>query len=109
MTDKMDTTDAMDTMRDSAYRQAGVNLEASNRAKALMSAAVKSTYSAEVLAGMGAFGGLYDASRLQKMNGPVLVASTDGVGTKTKVASRLGRWDSVGHDLVNHCINDILV
>lgn len=93
----------------SAYSAAGVNIEASNRAKQLMADAVKSTYSAEVLAGMGAFGGLYDASRLLTMTGPVLVASTDGVGTKTKVASRLGRWDTVGQDLVNHCVNDILV
>jgi phosphoribosylformylglycinamidine cyclo-ligase len=62
-----------------------------------------------VLAGIGAFGGLFDASALKSMEHPVLVASTDGVGTKTKVAAKLNRWDSIGQDLVNHCINDILV
>jgi phosphoribosylformylglycinamidine cyclo-ligase len=74
-----------------------------------MAQAVKATYGPEVLAGIGAFGGLYDASRLKAMNAPVLVASTDGVGTKTKVAARLNRWDTIGRDLVNHCVNDILV
>ena len=93
---------------DSAYTQAGVNLDAAQRAKQLMAAAVRSTYGPEVLAGIGAFGGMFSAARLKDMPEPVLVASTDGVGTKTKVAARLGRWDTVGHDLVNHCVNDIL-
>jgi phosphoribosylformylglycinamidine cyclo-ligase len=91
------------------YAESGVDISAGERATALMSAAVKATYGAEVLAGIGAFGGLFDASALKGMKSPVLVASTDGVGTKTKVAARMGRWDSIGHDLVNHCINDILV
>ncbi len=94
---------------DDAYRQAGVNIAAGQRAAELMAAAVRSTYGAEVLAGIGAFGGLYDARRVQAMTAPVLVASTDGVGTKTSVAARLERWDSIGADLVNHCVNDILV
>lgn len=92
-----------------AYTRSGVDIAAGNRATELMSQAVKSTYGAEVLAGIGAFGGLFDAGALRTMNAPVLVASTDGVGTKTKVAARLGRWDTVGQDLVNHCVNDILV
>ncbi|MBI1280402.1 MAG: phosphoribosylformylglycinamidine cyclo-ligase [Anaerolineaceae bacterium] len=96
-------------MTGNAYELAGVNIDASNRAKTLMTAAVKSTYGKEVLSGIGAFGGLFDASALKGMESPVLVASTDGVGTKTKVASRLNRWESIGHDLVNHSINDILV
>ncbi len=96
-------------MTGNAYELAGVNIDASNRAKALMTAAVKSTYGKEVLSGIGAFGGLFDASALKGMESPVLVASTDGVGTKTKVAARLNRWESIGHDLVNHSINDILV
>jgi phosphoribosylformylglycinamidine cyclo-ligase len=93
----------------SAYGRAGVDIDAGNRATALMAAAVKSTYTPEVLAGLGAFGGMFDARRLAQMTAPVLVASTDGVGTKTKVAARFNRWESIGHDLVNHCVNDILV
>jgi len=61
------------------------------------------------LLGIGAFGGLYDAGRLKTMDAPVLVSSTDGVGTKTMVASALGSYDTLGMDIVNHCINDILV
>ncbi|HET9222845.1 MAG TPA: phosphoribosylformylglycinamidine cyclo-ligase [Roseiflexaceae bacterium] len=93
---------------DGAYTQAGVSLDAAQRAKQLMAAAVRSTYGPEVLAGIGAFGGMFSAARLKDMAEPVLVASTDGVGTKTKVAARMGRWDTIGHDLVNHCVNDIL-
>jgi phosphoribosylformylglycinamidine cyclo-ligase len=74
-----------------------------------MKAAVQSTYGPAVLAGIGAFGGLFDAAALKELESPVLVASTDGVGTKTRVAAYLGRWESIGADLVNHCINDILV
>lgn len=96
-------------MTDSAYRSAGVDIDAGNKATSLMAAAVKSTYTPEVLAGLGAFGGMFDASKLAGMSAPVLVASTDGVGTKTKVAARFNRWDTIGQDLVNHCVNDILV
>ena len=92
-----------------AYAQAGVDIAAGQQATALMKEAVQATYGPEVLAGLGAFGGLFDAGRLQEMAGPVLVASTDGVGTKTKVAAQLNRWDTVGQDIVNHCTNDILV
>jgi phosphoribosylformylglycinamidine cyclo-ligase len=92
-----------------SYATAGVDIAAGHRATDLMKAAVRSTYGSEVLAGIGAFGGLYDAAALKEMAAPVLVASTDGVGTKTKVAARLNRWDSIGRDLVNHCVNDILV
>jgi len=91
------------------YAHAGVDIEAGNRAVDLMRAAVKSTYGAEVLAGIGAFGGLFDAAALKGMTAPVLVASTDGVGTKVKLAAQAGRYASIGHDIVNHCINDILV
>lgn len=92
-----------------AYSLSGVDIDAGNRATSLMAQAVRSTYGAEVLAGLGAFGGLFDASALKRMDAPVLVASTDGVGTKTKVAAKLGRWETIGQDLVNHCVNDILV
>jgi phosphoribosylformylglycinamidine cyclo-ligase len=99
-----------DPSKDSSkYAQAGVSIAAGNRAVELMRDAVKATHGPEVLAGVGAFGGVFDASRLKSMHAPLLVASTDGVGTKVKVAARLGRWDTVGQDLVNHCVNDILV
>ncbi len=93
----------------SAYASAGVNIDAGNRAVELMREAVHSTYNRQALAGIGAFGGLFDASALQAMRAPVLVASTDGVGTKVKLAAQAQRYESIGHDIVNHCIDDILV
>jgi len=95
--------------QEDAYKQAGVDIAAGQRAVELMQAAVRATHGPEVLASIGAFGGLYNVSAITLMEAPVLVASTDGVGTKTKVAARLGRWESIGRDLVHHCINDILV
>lgn len=91
------------------YQAAGVDIAAGARAVELMKGAVRATYGPEVLLGIGAFGGLFDAAALRGMDAPVLVASTDGVGTKTKIASALGRYDTIGHDIVNHCVNDILV
>lgn len=93
----------------SAYSNSGVDIDAGNRAVKMMSKAVRSTYGPEVLAGIGAFGGLFDGSILKTMDSPVLVASTDGVGTKTKLAAQAKRYASIGHDIVNHCTNDILV
>jgi phosphoribosylamine--glycine ligase / phosphoribosylformylglycinamidine cyclo-ligase len=93
----------------SAYQHAGVNIDAGNRAVKLMRAEVQSTYNEHVLAGIGSFGGLYDAVDFQTMHQPVMVASTDGVGTKVKLAAALGRYRGVGMDIVNHCIDDILV
>ncbi len=93
----------------STYRSAGVDIDAGNRAVELMRAAVQATYGPEVLAGLGAFGGLYSADALKNLAEPVLVASTDGVGTKVKLAAQCGRYESIGHDIVNHCLNDILV
>jgi phosphoribosylformylglycinamidine cyclo-ligase len=87
-----------------------VDIDTANRAKQLMAAAVRSTHGPAVLAGMGAFGGALALSdTLARYPDPVLVASTDGVGTKTLVAAAVGRYDTVGQDLVNHCINDLLV
>lgn len=92
------------------YAQAGVDIDAANRAKQLMAAAVASTHGPEVLAGMGAFGGAFDLGpALAGGERPVLVASTDSVGTKVLVARAAGRFDTVGQDLVNHCVNDIVV
>lgn len=93
----------------SSYAMAGVSIDAGNQAVDLMRRAVQSTYGSEVLAGIGAFGGLFDAAGIKEMHSPVLVASTDGVGTKVKIAAQAGSYASVGADLVNHCINDILV
>lgn len=92
------------------YSAAGVDIAAATRAKELMAAAVRSTHGPAVLAGMGAFGGCFDAAlALAGMQAPVLVSSTDGVGTKTLVAAAVGRYDTVGRDLVHHAVNDILV
>jgi phosphoribosylformylglycinamidine cyclo-ligase len=96
------------TTDESAYKRAGVDISAGNRATNLMKAAVQATHDDRVLAGIGAFGGLFDVSSFKEMKRPTLVASTDGVGTKTKVASQLNQWGTIGQDLVNHCINDIL-
>jgi phosphoribosylaminoimidazole synthetase len=96
-------------MTTSQYAESGVDIDAGNRAVDLMKAAVQGTHNQSVLAGIGAFGGLFDASAIKLMSHPVLVASTDGVGTKVKLAASFGRYRSIGHDLVNHCINDILV
>ncbi len=92
-----------------AYARAGVNIAAGTQAVSLMADAIRSTYGTEVIGGIGAFGGMYSLAGVQQLCEPVLVASTDGVGTKTMVAAQLQRWDTIGQDLVNHCINDILV
>ena len=92
-----------------SYAASGVDIDAGNRAVELMKDSVKATYNESVLAGIGSFGGLFDASALKQMDSPVLVASTDGVGTKVKLAASVGRYRGIGHDIVNHCINDILV
>ncbi len=92
-----------------AYAAAGVNIAEGTRAVTLMQDAVKSTHDARVIAGVGAFGGVFDVSSLKGMERPLLVASTDGVGTKTMVAAKVGNWTGIGADIVNHGINDILV
>jgi len=100
---------AQRALHKSAYADSGVSIDAGNLTVDLMKDAVKSTYTPAVLAGIGSFGGLYDASSLKTFNQPVLVASTDGVGTKVKLAAAAGRYRGIGQDIVNHCINDILV
>lgn len=96
-------------MSGSTYKDAGVDIEAGHRAVQLMKAAVERTHGPRVLGGLGSFGGLFSAAFLKDMVDPILVSSADGVGTKTKVASAMGRYDTVGQDIVNHCIDDILV
>ncbi|MDP4220304.1 MAG: phosphoribosylformylglycinamidine cyclo-ligase [Bacteroidota bacterium] len=90
------------------YESAGVNIEAGEEVVRRIKPLVRKTFNPNVLTDIGGFGGLYDA-RFPGMKQPVLVSSTDGVGTKIKVAIDAGKFDSVGHDLVNHCTNDILV
>lgn len=87
------------------YVAAGVNIDAADRAKELIKKHARTTLRPEVLSDIGFFGGLFE---LKGYREPVLVSSTDGVGTKLKIASSLGKHDTVGIDLVNHCVNDIL-
>jgi phosphoribosylformylglycinamidine cyclo-ligase len=90
------------------YREAGVDISAADAAKARIKGLAKATFNASVLTEIGSFGGMFrpDFSRYRE---PVLVASTDGVGTKIKVAILAGVHDTVGYDLVAHCVDDILV
>ncbi|HEU0016213.1 MAG TPA: phosphoribosylformylglycinamidine cyclo-ligase [Longimicrobium sp.] len=90
-----------------SYADAGVDIDAAHRAMRGVAALVRSTATPDTLSELGSFGGLYRVPRDARQ--PVLVASTDGVGTKLKVAFAAGRHGTVGEDLVNHCVNDILV
>ena len=90
----------------SAYAQAGVNIDVKMGAVGAIKAMVAATKTANVLGGIGAFGGLHKVPPGKDM---VLVSSTDGVGTKLKVAAMMNKHDTVGQDIVNHCVNDILV
>ena len=94
--------------RPTAYARAGVDVDLGNTLKDRLPALVKQTHGPRVLGGIGGFGGLFRAA-FPKMKDPVLVASMDGVGTKLKIAVLAGRHDTVGEDLVNHCVNDIAV
>lgn len=91
----------------SAYTESGVDIDAADEAVALMKEHVESTYTPDVLSNVGAFGGLIDASPLKKYKNPVLVPSIDGAGTKPKIAEKMNLW-TIGQDIVNHCVNDIL-
>ena len=88
------------------YKDSGVNIEKAKRAKSAMLEHVRKTWTPQVLSGPGAFGGMFS---LAGYRDPVLVSSVDGVGTKLIVARLARRYDTVGQDLVNHCVNDILV
>jgi len=87
------------------YAKAGVDIDRAARTKKLIAKYASSTFRPEVLSGVGSFGGLFEYKGYAE---PVLVSSVDGVGTKLKIASVLDKHDTVGIDLVNHCINDIL-
>ena len=88
-----------------SYEAAGVSIERGDRATALMRSAVEATHGPEVVGGTGGFAGLY---ALSGMEDPVLASTIDGVGTKTVVAREVGRYDTLGVDIVNHCANDVL-
>lgn len=90
------------------YKDAGVNIDAGAESVRRIKKVVRSTFTRNVLSGIGGFGALYDG-RLKGYREPVLVSSCDGVGTKLKVAILAGVHGTVGQDLVNHCVNDILV
>ncbi|MCK5243430.1 phosphoribosylformylglycinamidine cyclo-ligase [bacterium] len=90
-----------------AYAQAGVNIDAGNEAVRRMRAHVRSARTAGMITDIGLFGGLYQMPK--GWQEPILVGSTDGVGTKLMLAALMGKYDTVGQDLVNHCVNDILV
>lgn len=91
-----------------AYAAAGVDVDLGNTVKGGIQQVVRSTHGPEVLGKIGGFGGLFQPN-LKGYKSPVLVSSVDGVGTKLKIAFATGRHDTIGQDLVNHCINDIAV
>jgi phosphoribosylformylglycinamidine cyclo-ligase len=90
------------------YKDAGVNIDAQDEALSLSRQAIRDTFGPGVVSDVGLFGGLFDMEQAG-VGGQILVASADGVGTKLEVAKRMGVFNSVGRDLVQHCINDILV
>ena len=92
-----------------SYAAAGVDIDEGTRAVDEMKAAVEATHDNGVLKGVGSFGGVFSATAITDLDDPVLVASTDGVGTKVELAARLGMVRGVGMDIVNHCIDDVLV
>jgi phosphoribosylformylglycinamidine cyclo-ligase len=95
-------------MKQKAYARAGVDIDLGNRVKATLPQLLAATHRPEVLGKVGGFGGLFELD-LRKYRQPVLVSSVDGVGTKLKLAFAMDRHDTIGADLVNHCVNDIAV
>ncbi|HEX3084307.1 MAG TPA: phosphoribosylformylglycinamidine cyclo-ligase [Pyrinomonadaceae bacterium] len=90
------------------YADAGVDIDAANRATEKIKELARTTFNARTLSEIGSFGGMFDGA-FPNMREPVLVASADGVGTKLKIAFATGVHHTIGRDLVNHCVNDILV
>ncbi len=95
-------------MKPATYADAGVNIDTANRATEKIKELARSTFNARTLSEIGSFGGMFDGA-FPSMHQPVLVASADGVGTKLKLAFETDTHHTVGRDLVNHCVNDILV
>jgi len=95
-------------MKQKAYARAGVDIDLGNQVKATLPQMLARTHRPEVLGKVGGFGGLF-ALDVRRYRQPVLVSSVDGVGTKLKIAFAMDRHDTIGADLVNHCVNDIAV
>jgi phosphoribosylformylglycinamidine cyclo-ligase len=93
----------------STYKDAGVDIDAGDLAVQLMKASIAKAPRPEVMGGIGGFAGLFDASALKKFNKPLLATSTDGVGTKTEIARALGKYDTIGEDLVAMVVDDLVV
>ncbi|HUW87243.1 MAG TPA: phosphoribosylformylglycinamidine cyclo-ligase [Candidatus Paceibacterota bacterium] len=93
----------------STYRDAGVDIEAGERAVELMKASIAKASRPEVVGGIGGFAGLFDASVLKNYKQPLLATSTDGVGTKTEIARQMGIYDTIGEDLVAMVVDDLVV
>lgn len=93
----------------STYKDAGVDIDAGDRAVELMRASIAKASRPEVMGGFGGFAGLFDASSLKNMKQPLLATSTDGVGTKTEIARALGKYDTIGEDLVAMVVDDLVV
>src|SRR6266699_3568158 len=95
-------------MKQKAYARAGVDIDLGNQVKSTLPRLLAATRRPEVLGKVGGFGGLFQFNT-RKYRQPVLVSSVDGVGTKLKLAFAMKRHDTIGQDLVNHCVNDIAV
>jgi phosphoribosylformylglycinamidine cyclo-ligase len=95
-------------MKQKAYARAGVDIDLGNKVKSTLPQLLAATHRPEVMGKVGGFGGLF-ALDVRKYKEPVLVSSVDGVGTKLKIAFAMDRHDTIGADLVNHCVNDIAV
>jgi phosphoribosylformylglycinamidine cyclo-ligase len=91
------------------YKDSGVDIDAGDRAVELMKASIARAARPEVMGGIGGFAGLFDASALKVMKQPLLATSTDGVGTKTEIARQLGKYDTIGEDLVAMVVDDLVV
>ena len=93
----------------STYKDAGVDIDAGDRAVELMKASIAKASRSEVVGSIGGFAGLFDASALKSMKKPLLATSTDGVGTKTEIARAMGKYDTIGEDLVAMVVDDLVV
>jgi phosphoribosylamine--glycine ligase/phosphoribosylformylglycinamidine cyclo-ligase len=102
-------TGSADGAEGGAYAKAGVSFAAAADATSRIAKSVLSTHDDRVVSGLGSFGGVFDLSSVSDLSDPLLVATTDGVGTKSVLAEQLDSWESVGADIVNHGVNDVLV